>query len=303
MPSDVVTGDLAALASENLKSGQGDEPRPSGRHEIVLRVASAIVLVPLGLYVVYAGGWILTVATGLCAMLAGVEWARMACTPLGAWTKPLVYIVMVVGAAAASYLGTLGLELVALISLASAGLAAGLAYLSKGSIASLAFGAIYTSLPFGAFVWIREHQPDGRLFLFAILAVVWATDIAAYFAGRGFGGPLLSPKDSPNKTWTGAIGAVVCACLAGVAVARAAGGPFVYWLVFSLLLSVVAQAGDLLESRFKRLYGVKDTSGIVPGHGGVLDRLDALMAAIVVAALLLRFTPYLVPGFSSGGAG
>ncbi len=174
---------------------------------------------------------------------------------------------------------------------------------SKGSIASLAFGAIYTSLPFGAFVWIRELQPDGRLFLFAILAVVWATDIAAYFAGRGFGGPLLSPNDSPNKTWTGAIGAVVCACLAGVAVARAAGGPFVHWLVFSLLLSVVAQAGDLLESRFKRLYGVKDTSGIVPGHGGVLDRLDALMAAVVIAALLLRFTAFLVPGFSSGGAG
>ncbi len=79
MPSDVVTGDLAALASETLKSGQGDEPRASGRHEIVMRVASAIVLVPLGLYVVYAGGWVLILATGLCAMLAeqsGRVWRR-----------------------------------------------------------------------------------------------------------------------------------------------------------------------------------------------------------------------------------
>ncbi|MBI1359621.1 MAG: phosphatidate cytidylyltransferase [Alphaproteobacteria bacterium] len=301
MPSDVVTGDLAALASETLKSGQDGDARVSGRREIVLRVLSAVVLVPLGLYVVYAGGLVLIAATGLCAIVAGIEWARMTSSRGAGWVTPLVYAVLVIGAAAATYLGELGLGFVALACLVSAGLVALLGYLGKGSAATLAFGAIYTSLPFGAFVWIREHQPDGRLFLFAILAVVWATDIAAYFAGRGFGGPLLSPKDSPNKTWTGAIGAVVCACLAGVAVARAAGGPFVYWLAFSLLLSVVAQAGDLLESRFKRLYGVKDTSGIVPGHGGVLDRLDALMAAVVVAALLLQFTPFLVPGFSLGG--
>jgi phosphatidate cytidylyltransferase len=94
----------------------------------------------------------------------------------------------------------------------------------------MAFGAIYTSLPFGAFVWIREDVPDGRMVLMALLAIVWATDIAAYFAGRGFGGPLLSPKDSPNKTWTGAIGALVCAALAGGAVARAAGGDFMHWV-------------------------------------------------------------------------
>ena len=139
--------------------------------------------------------------------------------------------------------------------------------------------------------------------LMALLAIVWATDVAAYFAGRGFGGPLLSPKDSPNKTWTGAIGALVCAALAGGAVARAAGGDFMHWVFASSVLSVVAQAGDLLESRFKRLYGVKDTSGIVPGHGGVLDRLDALMAAAVFAALTLRFLPMLAPGFGSAGAG
>ena len=132
---------------------------------------------------------------------------------------------------------------------------------------------------------------------------MWATDIAAYFAGRGFGGPLLSPKDSPNKTWTGAIGALVCACLAGAAVARAAGGDFNHWLIAGLLLSVVAQAGDILESRFKRLFGVKDTSGIVPGHGGVLDRLDALMAAVAVSALIIRFTPALAPGFAAGLSG
>jgi phosphatidate cytidylyltransferase len=291
------------LASETLNKGRGGAPGAGGRREIVLRVLSAIVMAPLGVLVVWVGGWPLIAATALCGLLAAIEWTRMA-TATGArgWIKPALYLVLGAGALAATVLGAYGLELAALASLAAAGLAAGLGRLAKASVASVAFGAIYVSLPFGAFVWIRQMYPDGRLFLFAILAVVWATDIAAYFAGRGFGGPLLSPKDSPNKTWTGAIGAVVCACLAGVAVARAAGGALGHWLVFSLVLSVVAQGGDLLESRFKRLYGVKDTSGFVPGHGGVLDRLDALMAAVVICALLMRFLPFVVPGFSSGAA-
>ena len=298
--SGVATGDSAALASETLNKGQAGGPGPGGRREIVLRVASTLVMAPLGLLVVYVGGWVLIAATALCAVLAAIEWTRMATTGAEGWIKPALYCVLGAGAVAASVLGAYGLELAALASLVAAGLATGLARLAKVSIASVAFGAIYVSLPFGAFIWIRQLYADGRLFLFAILAVVWATDIAAYFAGRGFGGPLLSPKDSPNKTWTGAIGAVVCACLAGVAVARAAGGALGHWLVFSLLLSVVAQAGDLLESRFKRLFGVKDTSGFVPGHGGVLDRLDALMAAVVVSALLMRFLPVMAPGFAAG---
>jgi phosphatidate cytidylyltransferase len=287
------------LAPETVNKGQGGAPAAGGRREIVLRVASAIVMVPLGLLVVYEGGWWLIAATGLCGLLAAIEWARMASAGAEKWARPVLYVVLGAGAVAATVLGSYGLELSALASLVAAALSAGVARLAKGSVASLAFGAIYVSLPFGAFVWIRELYPDGRMFLFAILAVVWATDIAAYFAGRGFGGPLLSPKDSPNKTWTGAIGAVVCACLAGVAVARAAGGAMPHWLAFSFLLSMVAQAGDLLESRFKRLYGVKDTSGFVPGHGGVLDRLDALMAAVVISALLMRFLPFAVPGLSS----
>jgi phosphatidate cytidylyltransferase len=268
----------------------------------VLRVASTLVLAPLGLFVVYVGGWPLIVATALCGLVAAVEWTRMATTGTARWVAPALYVVLGAGAIGASVGGVWGLEFAALASLVAAGFAAGIGRLAKVSIVSLAFGAIYVSLPFGAFVWMRQAYPDGRLYLFAILATVWATDIAAYFAGRGFGGPLLSPKDSPNKTWTGAIGAVVCACLAGVAVSRALGGPLGHWLAFSLVLSVVAQAGDLLESRFKRLYGVKDTSGFVPGHGGVLDRLDALMAAVVISALLMRLLPFAVPSFAAGGA-
>ena len=156
----------------------------------------------------------------------------------------LLYVVMAATAAGAVYVAPQGIEQVALVALAGCAVATAIVWLGKGSISSMAFGAIYTSLPFGAFVWIRE-QENGQMMLMALLAIVWATDIAAYFAGRGFGGPLLSPKDSPNKTWTGAIGALVCAALAGGAVARAAGGDFMHWVFASSILSVVAQAGDL----------------------------------------------------------
>jgi phosphatidate cytidylyltransferase len=296
MRSDVATDDLAALAPD-------EQNRRGGRREILLRVVSGAVLAPLGAWAVYAGGLGLALATGACAVLAALEWTRMASQTGSSWARCLLYLVAGATAAGAVYVAPQGIEQVALVALIGCALAAGLARISKGSASSMAFGIIYTSLPFGAFVWIREDAFNGQWILLSILAIVWTTDIAAYFAGRGFGGPLLSPKDSPNKTWTGAIGALVCAGLAGAAVARAAGGDFWHWLWASLFLSVVAQAGDLLESRFKRLYGVKDTSGIVPGHGGVLDRLDALMAASVVAALVLRFLPALAPGFSTVSAG
>lgn len=296
MPSDAAIDGSAALAPEAQVQG-------GVRREIILRVVSAAILAPLGVWSVHVGGWMLAIATGLCAVLASAEWTRMAAKSSPVWARAALHVVLAAGAAGAVAVGGISIEFVAIIALGAAAAAAGLAVLGKLPISSTAFGAIYVSFPFGAFIWIREVHTDGRLFLFALLAIVWATDIAAYFAGRGFGGPLLSPKDSPNKTWTGAIGALVCACLAGAAVARAAGGDFNHWLLAGLVLSIVAQAGDILESRFKRLFGVKDTSGIVPGHGGVLDRLDALMAAVAVSALVIRFAPALAPGFAAGVGG
>jgi phosphatidate cytidylyltransferase len=297
MRSGVATDGSAALAPEAAKASG------SGRREIFLRVASAIVLAPIGLWTAYTGGLGLLVFTGLCGAIAAIEWTRMAAQTDVSWARYVLYAVMGLTAVAAVYLGQTDIGLAALAGLAGCLVSAGVAAMARGSVSSMAFGAIYTSLPFGAFVWIREAAPNGQYFLMAILVIVWTTDVAAYFAGRGFGGPLLSPKDSPNKTWTGAIGALVCAGLAGAAVARGAGGDFMHWLAFSLILSVVGQSGDLLESRFKRLYGVKDTSGLVPGHGGVLDRLDGLMTATLAAALTARFLPALVPALGSAGGG
>lgn len=294
MRSDAVTDDLAGSAPEATR-------RRRARREIILRVASAAVLAPLGLWAVYSGGVALTIATAACGMLTAFEWTRMASQAESTAINAVLVVILGATSLGATLAAPQGLEMAAAVALAGCALASFVAFLGKASVSSMAFGAIYTALPFGCFIWIREAAPGGQLFLLAILALVWTTDVGAYFAGRGFGGPLLSPKDSPNKTWTGAIGALVCAGLAGAAVARGGGGDFLHWMAFGVCISVIAQGGDLLESRFKRLYGVKDTSGFLPGHGGILDRLDGLMAAAVAAAVLTRFAPQFAPGLRSLG--
>jgi phosphatidate cytidylyltransferase len=153
----------------------------------------------------------------------------------------------------------------------------------------LAVGAVYIAVPCIAIIWLRSDAAVGRQAIFWLFAVVWATDIGAYFAGRGIGGPKLAPRISPGKTWAGLLGGMVCAALVGAVTALLLDlshtAPLI---VISALLAVVAQAGDLLESMVKRRFGVKDSGHLIPGHGGVLDRLDGLLtAAPAVAALSL----------------
>ena len=153
----------------------------------------------------------------------------------------------------------------------------------------LAAGAVYIAVPCIAIIWLRSDAAVGRQAIFWLFAVVWATDIGAYFAGRGIGGPKLAPRISPGKTWAGLLGGIVCAALVGAATALLFDPPRAApVIVVSALLAVVAQAGDLFESVVKRRFGVKDSGRLIPGHGGVLDRLDGLLtAAPAVAALTL----------------
>ena len=124
------------------------------------------------------------------------------------------------------------------------------------------------------------------------MGTVWASDTGAYFAGRGFGGPPLAPKDSPSKTWSGAIGAMICSGLCGLIAAGLLDASRISWLFAGFAISIVAQWGDLFESSLKRRYGVKDTSGFLPGHGGVMDRVDGLgMAAVFCAATMALSAP------------
>ena len=147
------------------------------------------------------------------------------------------------------------------------------------------FGALYVGLPAVALVWLRGQGEDGRLLLIWLVLVVWATDIGAYACGRLIGGPLLAPRVSPKKTWAGLLGGMASAALVGLGVSAEANLAPVGLIVGGAVLAVIAQGGDLMESWVKRRWGVKDASNVIPGHGGVLDRVDGLLAVAGAVAL------------------
>lgn len=159
---------------------------------------------------------------------------------------------------------------------------------------SACLGFLYTAVPPLCLFLLREGAWDGRSAALIFMSTVWASDAAAYFAGRGFGGPSLSPKDSPHKTWSGAIGAVLSTTLCGLTAAGLVGGSYVVWLIVGASVSIVAQLGDHFESVIKRRFGVKDTGSIMPGHGGLLDRVDGLGAVCVVTLAMFIIFPNLV---------
>ena len=143
------------------------------------------------------------------------------------------------------------------------------------------------ALPCIILLWLVQSGSASRGTLFWVFAVVWATDIGAYAAGRQMGGPLLAPRWSPRKTWAGLGGGIICAALAGWATAGVLGAtPVLPLVLVSAGLAIVEQFGDLAESVAKRRFGVKDASSLIPGHGGLLDRLDGLLAVIPAVALL-----------------
>ena len=251
---------------------------------LLLRVVAALVLAPTAIVIAYAGGWLWTALVTLAAIGLYVEW------------------LMIVGAArrrrvVASGVAALG---IAGIFLAMGRIDGSLLALVVGSAAVVllspelrhwtAAGFLYAAAAEIASVLVRLDQTNGFVALILILLVVWATDIGGYFAGRGIGGPKLWPRVSPKKTWAGAIGGfaaslVVSGGFAGLGLAKA--GPI---LLLGAALSIASQLGDLFESAVKRRFGVKDSSHIIPGHGGLLDRLDGFVAAVVMAAIfgLLR---------------
>jgi phosphatidate cytidylyltransferase len=150
----------------------------------------------------------------------------------------------------------------------------------------MAAGIVYAAVVAIAPILLRSDSQFGLLAVIFLFAVVWTTDIAAYFVGRFVGGPKLWPAISPKKTWSGAIGGTLGAIVAGVAVANFGGVSSWSAAVLAAVLSIASQAGDLFESHLKRRFGVKDSSHIIPGHGGAMDRLDGFIAAAGVAALV-----------------
>jgi phosphatidate cytidylyltransferase len=149
-------------------------------------------------------------------------------------------------------------------------------------------GLLYVAVAGISLIWLRADPVSGRADVLFVLLIVWAGDIGAYVVGRCIGGPRLAPQISPGKTWSGAVGGLSAAVATGLLAAHFLATPVTPWqpALIAVVLSIVAQAGDLLESFVKRLLAVKDSGNLIPGHGGLFDRLDGVLAAAPVAALL-----------------
>jgi phosphatidate cytidylyltransferase len=233
---------------------------------------------------VYLGGAVFSALVIGGAGIAGWEWWRICVRPSGNATAKPVLIAAVILATACAAVADPRLALVAIV----AGLLLVRVCCSGPSAGWVAFGVAYIGVPGVALIWLRNGAESGQITVFWLLAVVWASDIGAYVAGSRLGGPKLAPRISPNKTWSGALGGLVLSTLVGALFSLII-NPAAWLLAcaVSCLIGVSAQAGDLVESWIKRRFRVKDASGLIPGHGGLLDRVDALMVASVVAALIV----------------
>ena len=269
-------------------AGESDSrSRESGSRNLLMRIVVAAVLIPLAVAIAYAGGWLWAALVTLAAIGLFVEW--LAIVGLSGAMR-----VTVPGVAALAVSG---------LCFAIGRLDAGLIVLTVGFVAVVsiaperrnwaAAGFLYAAAAEIASVLVRLDPVKGFAALMFVLLIVWVTDSGGYFAGRGIGGPKLWPRVSPKKTWAGAVGGLVASLAVAAGFAALDLGKTLPLLVLSAVLSTVSQLGDLFESAVKRRFGVKDSSQIIPGHGGLMDRLDGFVAAVVVAALF---------GFLRGGA-
>jgi len=250
--------------------------------ELALRVCSAVVLVPLALATAYMGGWPFAVFWGVAAMGVLWEWTSL----VAGADRRFVLMTGVASLALALALVVNGLPLAAVIVLAIGTLAAASLAPSERRL-WIAGGIPYAGALGLAPIVLRSDHEDGFLSMVFLFAVVWTTDIAAYFIGRAAGGPKLVPQVSPNKTWSGAIGGTLAAVVVALVLAKAAALAGLFAIaMLAIVLSVSAQAGDVFESFLKRRFGAKDSGHLIPGHGGLMDRLDGFVTASVVATLI-----------------
>ncbi|MCS3730273.1 phosphatidate cytidylyltransferase [Bradyrhizobium betae] len=275
--------------SEHDAAPAGSQPAPSN---LVMRILAALVLAPLTIAVAYVGGWLWALLVTLVSIGLFAEW------------------LMVVGAGSAALTGA------GTITIAMMGACVAFGALKTAIIVGCVGGAIVTLIARGKFVWaatgfayaaaallasilVRKDLVNGFSALMFVLLVVWATDIGGYFAGRSIGGPKLWPRVSPKKTWAGALGGFVASLAVAGGFAAWGFGKAVPLLLVSAVLSVVSALGDLFESAVKRRFDVKDSSHLIPGHGGLMDRLDGFVAAILMAWII----GFLRHGVHSAGSG
>lgn len=249
----------------------------SGSQNLRMRIIAALVLAPAAIAIAWAGGSLWIGLVTLAAIGMYVEWLTIVGTAQERRTVAAGIAALVVSSLCLA-LGYGAFSLVVLL-IGAAAVAAMSQQLRLWSVG----GFCYAAAAAFAAVQVRLDGEYGFVALMFVLLVVWVTDIGGYFAGRGIGGPKLWPRVSPKKTWAGAAGGFVASLAVAAGFSAFGFGNLTSLLFLGAVLSVVSQSGDLFESAVKRRFGVKDSSQIIPGHGGLLDRLDGFVAAIVFA--------------------
>ena len=255
----------------------GNDVRDS--RNLTLRVLAGVVLAPLTVAAAYFGGWLWAALATLATMGMYAEWLLVVQA-----MRPRVAAAGIVPLAIAGIALAIGLPGKALLAIA-VGLIA-VALMARINRVWALTGLLYAAAALLGAVLVRADPRSGFIALLFVLLVVWITDIGGYFAGRGIGGPKLWVRVSPKKTWAGAIGGFAGSLMVAAGFAASGLGRMLPLLLLGAVLSIVSQLGDLFESAVKRRFGVKDSSNVIPGHGGLLDRLDGFVAAIVMAAVI-----------------
>jgi len=252
--------------------------------ELGLRIASAAVLLPVLIVCSWLGGWPFLALLLVVVVLLAWEWQRLIG---GGWEEIVVQAAAGIAALLAVFLGEVAWAL-PVIGLGLALLAIAAWLRGRFSLWTVA-GLPYLVIPAMALLSLRGLPEGGRALIFWLFVVVIFADTGAYFAGRALGGPKLAPAISPGKTWSGFFGGVVAAIVMGMIAAHLfAIGPAPILAAVAAMLAVVAPLGDLTESWIKRRWQVKDSSGLIPGHGGILDRVDAVLFVAPIMWLTVR---------------
>ncbi|MDD7908580.1 MULTISPECIES: phosphatidate cytidylyltransferase [Pseudovibrio] len=246
--------------------------------DLLVRLLSALALGPFALFVCWYGGIYFSIFMLVATVLVFWEWNLI--VNGGNRSLPFFFgvtaLLLIAGLAEFHSVG-------AALLIGCASVPALWAFEAKGNGGWLAKGFAYSAASLISLIAIRHGSVGFELVLY-LYFVVWGTDIAAYFCGRAIGGPKLWKRVSPNKTWSGAIGGFLFAALMGAAIAYFTGFMSVIAAVLlAAVLSIASQLGDLYESALKRRFGVKDSSQLIPGHGGLMDRVDGLVFAAIAA--------------------
>jgi phosphatidate cytidylyltransferase len=258
------------------------------KSEMMTRLVSAIVMAALALGSVLVSVWTFVALVIAAGVTVSWEWGRLV-RKAGFDAIAGIQSAAVASVAVAVALSRPGLALsAAILALVGTGLLA----VSSAAVGWSLLGIAYSVLPAWSMVWLRSDPTLGATALLYLLLVAWTTDTASYGGGRLIGGPKLAPRISPQKTWSGLLAGILAPALVGYALALFLQDTSAWRLALvSIVIAAACQAGDLGESAVKRRFGTKDMSNLIPGHGGLLDRIDGLLIAAIAAALIALRDP------------